>query len=89
MTDAAVRKADTFVRWHTLETIGPVCTVTLQLVFELGFDAIQHSVRHKSGFLVRSPRILRWRHDTVMTPIEDVGCLASPVHLQVSSPAPS
>jgi DNA ligase-1 len=40
-----------------------VRSVTPQLVFELGFEAIQRSTRHKSGVAVRFPRILRWRHD--------------------------
>jgi DNA ligase-1 len=44
---------------------GPVRTVKPELVFELGFEGIQASTRHKSGIAVRFPRMLRWRTDTV------------------------
>ncbi len=54
---------DAFVRAHTVEKFGPVRAVTPLLVFELGFEAIQRSSRHKSGIAVRFPRILRWRRD--------------------------
>ena len=63
LTDAEIRKVDNFVRRNTLETFGPVRSVTPKLVFELGFEGIQKSTRHKSGVAVRFPRILRWRDD--------------------------
>jgi DNA ligase-1 len=63
LNDAEIREVDAFVRAHTVEKFGPVRSVTPQLVFELGFEAIQRSSRHKSGIAVRFPRILRWRHD--------------------------
>jgi len=63
LTDAEIRKVDRFVRENTLETFGPVRSVTPALVFELAFEAIQRSTRHKSGVAVRFPRILRWRED--------------------------
>jgi DNA ligase-1 len=63
LTDEEIRRVDTFVRRNTLEKFGPVRTVKPELVFELGFEAIQLSARHKSGVAVRFPRILRWRHD--------------------------
>jgi DNA ligase-1 len=63
LTDAEIRKVDRFVRNNTLETFGPVRSVTPKLVFELGFEGIQRSTRHKSGIAVRFPRILRWRDD--------------------------
>jgi len=63
LTDAEIREVDAFVRAHTVEKFGPVRAVTPQLVFELGFEAIQRSTRHKSGIAVRFPRILRWRRD--------------------------
>lgn len=63
LTDAEIRRVDRFVRNNTLETFGPVRSVTPQLVFELGFEGIQRSTRHKSGVAVRFPRILRWRDD--------------------------
>jgi DNA ligase-1 len=63
LTDAEIRKVDKFVRENTKETFGPVRSVTPKLVFELAFEAIQKSTRHKSGVAVRFPRILRWRDD--------------------------
>ncbi|MCA1590465.1 MAG: ATP-dependent DNA ligase [Acidobacteria bacterium] len=63
LTDAEIRKVDRFVRDNTIETFGPVRSVRQALVFELAFEAIQRSTRHKSGVAVRFPRILRWRDD--------------------------
>lgn len=63
LTDEEIRKVDGFVRRNTLEKFGPVRTVAPELVFELGFESIQLSKRHKSGIAVRFPRILRWRTD--------------------------
>jgi DNA ligase 1 len=63
LTDAEIRKVDRFVRDNTLETFGPVRSVKAELVFELGFEALNRSTRHKSGVAVRFPRILRWRDD--------------------------
>jgi DNA ligase-1 len=63
LTDAEIREVDAFVRKHTVEKFGPVRTVRPELVFELGFEGIQRSTRHKSGVAVRFPRMLRWRTD--------------------------
>jgi DNA ligase-1 len=63
LTDAEIREVDRFVRAHTRERFGPVRTVEPQLVFELAFEALQPSTRHKSGIAVRFPRIARWRRD--------------------------
>jgi DNA ligase-1 len=63
LTDAEIREVDKFIRQHTVEKFGPVRSVKPELVFELGFENIQHSTRHKSGIAVRFPRILRWRKD--------------------------
>jgi DNA ligase-1 len=63
LTDAEIRRVDAFVRKHMLEKFGPVRTVKPELVFELAFEGIQRSPRHKSGVAVRFPRILRWRDD--------------------------
>lgn len=63
LTDAEIREVDAFVRRHTHESFGPVRSVTPQLVFELAFESIQRSTRHKSGVAVRFPRIVRWRRD--------------------------
>jgi DNA ligase-1 len=63
LTDAEIAEVDKFVKQNTLEKFGPVRTVTPQLVFEIGFEGINASSRHKSGIAVRFPRILRWRKD--------------------------
>ena len=63
LTDEQMGQVDAFVRRNTLEKFGPVRTVKPELVFELAFEGIQNSPRHKSGIAVRFPRIARWRED--------------------------
>jgi DNA ligase-1 len=63
LTDQEIRKVDQFIRRNTLEKFGPVRTVKPELVFELHFEGIQPSTRHKSGIAVRFPRMARWRTD--------------------------
>jgi DNA ligase-1 len=63
LTDAEIRRVDAFVRTNMLEKFGPVRTVKPELVFELAFEGLNRSNRHKSGIAVRFPRILRWRTD--------------------------
>ena len=63
LDDAEILKLDRWIRAHTIERFGPVRAVEPVQVFELGFEAVNRSRRHKSGIAVRFPRILRWRHD--------------------------
>ena len=63
LTDAEIRELDAWIRRNTVEKFGPVRSVKPEQVFELGFEGIQASPRHKSGIAVRFPRILRWRKD--------------------------
>jgi DNA ligase-1 len=63
LTDQEIRRVDAFVRRNTLDKHGPVRVVKPELVFELAFEGIQRSTRHKSGVAVRFPRMLRWRTD--------------------------
>lgn len=63
LTDEEMRKVDAIIRRTTVEKFGPVRSVEPTLVFELGFEGIALSKRHKSGVAVRFPRMLRWRHD--------------------------
>ncbi|GAB2901696.1 ATP-dependent DNA ligase [Paraburkholderia jirisanensis] len=63
LTDEEMREVDAIVRKTTVEKFGPVRSVTPTLVFEIGFEGIQASPRHKSGVAVRFPRMLRWRTD--------------------------
>jgi len=63
LSDAEIRELDGWVRAHTLERFGPVRAVEPSQVFELHFEGIARSSRHKSGVAVRFPRIARWRTD--------------------------
>ena len=63
LTDDEMRQVDAIVRKTTVEKFGPMRSVTPTMVFELGFEGIALSSRHKSGIAVRFPRMLRWRQD--------------------------
>ncbi len=63
LTDAEFRRITAWVRRNTLERYGPVRQVTPEHVFEIAFEGIQESPRHKSGVALRFPRMARWRHD--------------------------
>ena len=63
LSDEEIRQVDAFVRRNTIDRFGPVRTVSPELVFELAFEGLQRSTRHKSGIAVRFPRMSRWRHD--------------------------
>lgn len=63
LTDKELSEVDSFVKKNVLEKFGPVRTVKPELVFEIGFEGIAESKRHKCGVAVRFPRILRWRKD--------------------------
>ncbi len=72
LTDAEMAKVDAVIRKTTVESFGPVRSVQPTLVFELGFEGIARSSRHKSGIAVRFPRMLRWREDK---PVEEADTL--------------
>lgn len=63
LTDAEIVEVDRWVRRHTVSRHGPVRVVNPELVFELHFEGIAESTRHKSGLAVRFPRMARWRKD--------------------------
>ncbi len=63
LDDGEIAALDRWIRAHTRERFGPVRSVDPEQVFELGFEGVNISGRHKSGVAVRFPRILRWRHD--------------------------
>ena len=63
LDDKEILALDRWIRANTIERFGPVRSVRGEQVFELGFEAVNRSKRHKSGIAVRFPRILRWRHD--------------------------
>jgi DNA ligase-1 len=74
LSDEEFKAVDKVIRAHTLEKFGPVRSVRPTLVFEIGFEGIQPSPRHKSGIAVRFPRMLRIRHDK---PLHEADSLAT------------
>lgn len=78
LSNDEIATVDAFIRKNTLEKFGPMRTVKPELVFELGFEGIQRSNRHKSGVAVRFPRMLRIRTDKK---IEDADSLDSILQL--------
>lgn len=82
LTDAEIAEVDRIIRQTTLERHGPVRVVEPTLVFQLAFDAIAVSRRHKSGVAMRFPRIARWRREKQPAEagrLEDLQALVSPV----------
>lgn len=65
LTDDEIREVDRWVKQHTVERFGPVRSVKPELVFEIAFEGINRSSRHKSGIALRFPRMARWRKDKV------------------------
>ncbi|MEM1391395.1 MAG: ATP-dependent DNA ligase [Pseudomonadota bacterium] len=63
LTDAEFRQITAWVRKNTLQRFGPVRQVKAEHVFEIAFEGIHESPRHKSGVALRFPRMKRWRHD--------------------------
>lgn len=63
LTDDEILEVDQFVRGHTTGRFGPIRTVQPELVFELAFEAVNESKRHKSGVALRFSRMNRWRRD--------------------------
>ncbi|MGX9220568.1 ATP-dependent DNA ligase [Massilia varians] len=72
LTDAEIQQVDNAVRKTTIEKFGPVRSVKPTMVFEIGFEGIALSTRHKAGIAVRFPRILRRRFDK---PVEEADTL--------------
>jgi DNA ligase 1 len=73
LTDEEFRQVDAIIRKNTVEKFGPVRSLKPSLVFELGFEGINRSTRHKSGIAVRFPRMLRIRFDK---PLHEANALA-------------
>jgi DNA ligase-1 len=81
LTDEEFRQIDSVIRKTTLEKFGPVRSVKPTLVFELGFEGINRSARHKSGIAVRFPRMLRIRSDKPLheaNTLDDLSSLLKP-----------
>jgi len=75
LTDKELAEVDAFVKKNSLEKFGPVRTVKPELVFEIAFEGIAASSRHKSGVALRFPRINRWRKDKTPADIDTLGAL--------------
>ncbi len=75
LTDAEFNEITRWVQQNTLERFGPVRKVPAELVFEIGFEGIQASPRHKSGIALRFPRMLRWRRDKGVADIDTLASL--------------
>ncbi|MEO6404430.1 MAG: ATP-dependent DNA ligase [Ferruginibacter sp.] len=69
LTDKEFAQVDNFVKRNSIEKFGPVRTVKPELVFELAFEGIAASNRHKSGVALRFPRMSRWRKDKTVEEI--------------------
>ncbi len=69
LTDKEFAQVDNFVKRNSIEKFGPVRTVKPELVFEIAFEGIAASNRHKSGVALRFPRMSRWRHDKTVDEI--------------------
>ncbi len=72
LTDTEFRKITAWVRKNTLQRFGPVRQVKAEHVFEIAFEGIMESTRHKSGVSLRFPRMKRWRHDK---PVQEANSL--------------
>lgn len=70
LTDKEILEVSRYIRQNAVEKFGPVRTVKPELVFEIAFEGIGYSKRHKSGVALRFPRILRWRRDKKATDID-------------------
>lgn len=75
LTDQEFEQITTWVNRNTLERFGPVRRVPAELVFEIAFEGIQASPRHKSGIALRFPRMLRWRRDKAVADIDTIETL--------------
>ena len=75
LTDAEIAVVDNAIRKTTIEKFGPVRSVKPTMVFEIGFEGIQLSTRHKAGIAVRFPRILRKRDDKTVDDADSLDTL--------------
>ena len=92
-TDEELLLLDRWIRNHTTETFGPVRAVEPALVFEVAFDAVQSSTRHKSGVAMRFPRIHRIRWDKPAAEADTLetvtALIGKPVSTTIERPASS
>ena len=72
LSNAELDEINKWIKDNTRERFGPVCSVNAELVFEIAFEGVNKSSRHKSGIAVRFPRIVRWRRDKKVSDINTV-----------------
>ncbi len=75
LSDGEIREVDRWIRQNTIEKFGPVRRVIPGLVFEIAFEGVQRSPRHRCGVAVRFPRIARWRRDKQPADADNLGTL--------------
>lgn len=82
LTDKEITDISRWVNQNAIEKFGPVRTVKPELVFEIAFEGIALSNRHKSGVALRFPRIKRWRHDKTVDDIDTIASVKSLISVQ-------
>ncbi|MCU0436233.1 MAG: ATP-dependent DNA ligase [Bacteroidia bacterium] len=86
LTDEEIREVDAFVKRNTVDKFGPVRSVKAELVFELAFEGINPSPRHRSGVALRFPRISRWRKDKTAGDADTIATLRTLLKLYADKP---
>lgn len=90
LTNEEIQEVDRYIRANTLDRFGPVRVVKPAWVFELAFEGIQESKRHKAGLALRFPRISRWRKDKGIAEADHLASLQKLLaeSIREGSPAP-
>ncbi|NVN16750.1 ATP-dependent DNA ligase [Muricauda sp. HICW] len=86
LTDKEFRQVDAWIKKNTLDRFGPVRSVTPEHVFEIAFEGIAPSKRHKSGVATRFPRILRWRKDKKIEEANSLNDLKALIPIKAKEP---
>lgn len=84
LTDKEIKEVNRFVNKNAIEKFGPVRTVKPELVFEIAFEGIAESKRHKAGLALRFPRIARWRKDKKADEINTLDDLKALLQSQIN-----
>jgi DNA ligase-1 len=88
LTDKEIKEVNAFVVKNAIEKFGPVRTVKPELVFEIAFEGITESKRHKAGLALRFPRIARWRKDKKADEINTLDDLKQLLEATLTPPNP-
>lgn len=87
LTDEEIARLDNWIRRHTKEKFGPVRSVTAHHVFEIAFEGINASPRHRAGVALRFPRILKWRSDKKIEDADKLDTLKAMIDGAANEPA--